>query len=113
MFAYKILLLLIFRPDLLLFILIYIQVYKEKEFTDIDLKQGKIRNFANVSIVVSSEENHKGINSVGEFIVDEPEDLLLRSQNDGNNVSPSSAPLLQGVESMYEEQETTDRAGTL
>ncbi|XP_011412119.3 sodium-coupled monocarboxylate transporter 1 isoform X1 [Magallana gigas] len=88
-------------------------VYKEKEFSEIDLKQGKIRNFANVSIVVSSEENHKGINSVGEFIVDEPEDLLLRSQNDGNNVSPSSAPLLQGVESMHEEQETTDRAGTL
>lgn len=56
-----------------------------------------------MSIVVSSEENHKGINSVGEFIVDEPEELLLRSQNDGNNVSPSSAPLLQGVESMYEE----------
>nr|XP_011412119.2 sodium-dependent multivitamin transporter-like isoform X1 [Crassostrea gigas] len=27
-------------------------VYKEKEFSEIDLKQGKIRNFANVSIVV-------------------------------------------------------------
>lgn len=65
-----------------------------------------------MSIVLSSDkENLEGVNSVGELIVDEPEELLIRSN--GSNVSPSSAPLLLDVGSVYEEPETTDKPGTL
>lgn len=65
-----------------------------------------------MSIEVSSDiENLKGVYSVGELIVEEPEELLLRS--DGNNVSPSSAPLLRDEGSMYKEPGTTDKPGTL
>ncbi|XP_061171731.1 sodium-dependent multivitamin transporter-like [Saccostrea echinata] len=81
------------------------KVYKEQVFTEKDLKQEKVHNFANVTITVSSEKEK--INGVGEIIIEDPK---LGSSEDE---IPSSATPLISSERGDNGNDTNDRDANL
>lgn len=66
------------------------QVYEEKGYDEKDLKQGKINNFANITITVQSDKHDlEKVNGVGEIIIDAPDESVEESEQ-----PTSKTPLL-------------------
>lgn len=67
------------------------QVYEEKGYDEKDLKQGKINNFANITITVQSDKHAlEKVNGVGEIIIDAPDESVEESGQ-----PTSKTPLLE------------------
>lgn len=57
------------------------QVYEDKGYDEKDLKQGKINNFANITITVQSDKHDlEKVNGVGEIIIDAPDESVEESK---------------------------------
>lgn len=67
------------------------QVYEEKGYDEKNLKQGKINNFANITITVQSDKHDlEKVNGVGEIIIDAPDESVEESEQ-----PTSKTPLLE------------------
>lgn len=67
------------------------KVYEEKGYDEKDLKQGKINNFANITITVQSDKHDlEKVNGVGEIIIDAPDESVEASEQ-----PTSKTPLLE------------------
>lgn len=70
------------------------KVYEEKKYDEKDLKQGKINNFANITITVQSDKHGLDkVNGVGEIIIDAPDEISPSVEE--NEQPTSKTPLLE------------------
>lgn len=77
------------------------QVYEEKGYEEHDLKQGKINNFANITITVQSDKHAlEKVNAVGEIIIDAPGEPVQFVEE--SEQPTSKTPLLENGQNYQE-----------
>lgn len=75
------------------------QVYEEKGYDEKDLKQGKINNFANITITVQSDKHDlEKVNGVGEIIIDAPDESVEESEQPTSKNHQEREPIAQNDE---------------
>lgn len=91
------------KQSISLLVLPLCQVYEEKGYEEQDLKQGKINNFANITITIQSDKHDlEKVNGVGEIIIDAPDEPV---QSDEESEQPTSkTPLLENGEKHQENE---------